>query len=132
MPDKSFFGVRIISSRPMADLLVGVGSPLIYAEHLDASGADVFEHACELRLEGIVSKRTDAVYRSGVTANWLKLKCIKSDTFSYHRVRGDAWRSPAPNCLSLLSDGERAIGCSTPARRALDIRWTRPVVSGNG
>lgn len=62
-------------------MLAGVGSPLIYAEHLDASGADVFEHACELGLEGIVSKRTDAVYRSGVTANWLKLKCIKSDTF---------------------------------------------------
>jgi bifunctional non-homologous end joining protein LigD len=41
----------------------------------------VFEHACRVGLEGIVSKRTDAPYRSGAQQSWLKLKCIKSDTF---------------------------------------------------
>ncbi|MGX9577012.1 ATP-dependent DNA ligase, partial [Mesorhizobium sp. f-mel] len=39
---------------------------LTYAEHLEVSGSDVFEHACRMGLEGIVSKRADAPYRSGV------------------------------------------------------------------
>lgn len=54
---------------------------LTYAEHLEVSGSDVFEHACRMGLEGIVSKRADAPYRSGVQTSWLKVKCIKSDTF---------------------------------------------------
>ncbi|MDG4876268.1 DNA ligase D [Mesorhizobium sp. WSM4935] len=54
---------------------------LTYAEHLEMSGKNVFEHACRMGLEGIVSKRVDAVYRSGVQTSWLKVKCIKSDTF---------------------------------------------------
>lgn len=54
---------------------------LTYAEHLEMSGKDVFDHACRMGLEGIVSKRVDAVYRSGVQTSWLKVKCIKSDTF---------------------------------------------------
>ena len=32
-------------------------------------------------LEGIVSKRTDKAYRSGRTANWLKVKCTFADPF---------------------------------------------------
>jgi hypothetical protein len=33
-------------------------------EHLTGDGPTVFEHVCRLGLEGIVSKRTDAPYRS--------------------------------------------------------------------
>src|SRR5438045_4775037 len=32
-------------------------------------------------LEGIVAKRVDAPYRSGRQDSWIKLKCVKSDTF---------------------------------------------------
>src|SRR5258705_12997731 len=42
-----------------------------------ASGHDgpaVFEHACRLGLEGIVSKRLDSPYRSGPSKTWLKSK----------------------------------------------------------
>ncbi|UCI10696.1 DNA ligase D [Mesorhizobium sp. B1-1-8] len=62
-------------------LLKGTAPTLTYAEHLEASGRDVFEHACRMGLEGIVCKRADAPYRSGVQTTWLKVKCIKSDTF---------------------------------------------------
>lgn len=55
---------------------------LTYAEHLEAGGSDVFDHACRMGLEGIVSKRADSPYRSGVQTSWLKVKCINSDTFS--------------------------------------------------
>jgi ATP-dependent DNA ligase len=32
-------------------------------------------------LEGIVCKRRDAPYRSGRVESWIKLKCVKGDTF---------------------------------------------------
>ena len=34
----------------------------------------VFEHACKMGLEAIVSKRLDSRYRSGRTSDWLKFK----------------------------------------------------------
>jgi bifunctional non-homologous end joining protein LigD len=44
-------------------------------EHIDdEDGAHVFEHACGLGLEGIVSKRRGSVYRSGRSPDWLKTK----------------------------------------------------------
>jgi bifunctional non-homologous end joining protein LigD len=36
-----------------------------FVEHLTGDGPTVFEHVCRMGLEGIVSKRTDAPYRSG-------------------------------------------------------------------
>jgi bifunctional non-homologous end joining protein LigD len=39
-------------------------------------GAEFFEQACKLKLEGAVSKRANSVYREGVrTRDWLKVKC---------------------------------------------------------
>jgi len=40
----------------------------------DGDGAVMFRHVCALRLEGIVSKRRDAPYRSGRCADWIKVK----------------------------------------------------------
>jgi bifunctional non-homologous end joining protein LigD len=37
-------------------------------------GATIFFYACQLGLEGIVSKRKDSPYRSGRSAHWLKMK----------------------------------------------------------
>jgi bifunctional non-homologous end joining protein LigD len=37
-------------------------------------GADLFRHACLMGLEGLVSKRSDRAYRSGVSLNWVKIK----------------------------------------------------------
>ena len=34
----------------------------------------MFQHACKLGLEGIVSKRKDSPYRSGRSPDWLKMK----------------------------------------------------------
>ena len=41
----------------------------------------MFEHACHMGLEGIVSKRRNSRYRSGRQESWIKLKCVKSDRF---------------------------------------------------
>jgi bifunctional non-homologous end joining protein LigD len=44
-------------------------------EHLDEEdGPLVFQHACKLGLEGIVSKRRDSPYSSGGSGHWIKSK----------------------------------------------------------
>jgi len=55
--------------------------PVIYSDHMQGEGAKVFRHACDLKLEGIISKRADDPYRSGRTASWLKVKCGMEQEF---------------------------------------------------
>jgi bifunctional non-homologous end joining protein LigD len=45
-----------------------------YVEHFEANGADVLESAKKLSLEGIVSKKLSAPYRSGRSESWTKTK----------------------------------------------------------
>jgi hypothetical protein len=48
----------------------------------------VFAKACELRLEGIVSKREGSFYKSGPSRNWLKTKNPETGRYNVeHRVR---------------------------------------------
>ncbi|HXJ03191.1 MAG TPA: DNA ligase D [Micropepsaceae bacterium] len=46
-----------------------------YVEHFAISGATFLESACRAQLEGIISKRLDAPYRSGRSDLWTKEKC---------------------------------------------------------
>jgi len=50
---------------------------LRYSDHVVGSGAEFFAEACRLGLEGVVSKRRDAPYRSTRGADWVKAKCVK-------------------------------------------------------
>jgi bifunctional non-homologous end joining protein LigD len=52
-----------------------------YVEHFDENGALIFQHACEMHLEGIVSKLRDAPYRSGRSDNFIKVKCHNEQEF---------------------------------------------------
>ena len=58
-------------------LLTNPPSLLAYSEHFVQPGHEIFERACDLALEGIVSKRANAAYRSGRNDAWLKSKCVK-------------------------------------------------------
>jgi bifunctional non-homologous end joining protein LigD len=58
--------------------------------NLTGDGPTVFDHVCRTGLEGIVSKRTDAPYRSGPSKTWLKAKNPASAA-----VRRDAQRGQA-------------------------------------
>jgi bifunctional non-homologous end joining protein LigD len=58
----------------LARLLARVRVGIAINEHTDENGAMVFLHACKLGLEGIVSKRLTAPYRSGPSRDWLKVK----------------------------------------------------------
>ena len=55
--------------------------PLLYSDHIEGDGDRAFGHACDLKLEGIVSKQANASYRSGRTKNWLKSKCGMEQEF---------------------------------------------------
>jgi bifunctional non-homologous end joining protein LigD len=60
---------------------VGDGTPLHYSEHVEADGEKVFEKACALGAEGIVSKLASASYTSGRGSAWLKRKCNQVQEF---------------------------------------------------
>ena len=67
--------------RVLHALLEKVKGPIRYSEHLEADGAQVFENACEMELEGVVSKRSDGKYESGRSNLWLKTTCRHRETF---------------------------------------------------
>jgi bifunctional non-homologous end joining protein LigD len=50
------------------------GDGIVFSDALVDEGAVVFAKACELGLEGIVSKRAGSFYKSGRSRNWLKTK----------------------------------------------------------
>ena len=50
-------------------------SQIRYVEHFESGGEAVLQSACKLELEGVVSKKLDAPYRSGRTESWTKAKC---------------------------------------------------------
>jgi bifunctional non-homologous end joining protein LigD len=54
---------------------------LHYSDHVVGHGAEMIAKSCSVGLEGIVSKLTDAPYRSGRQKGWLKCKCIKRQEF---------------------------------------------------
>jgi bifunctional non-homologous end joining protein LigD len=41
----------------------------------DVHGPDLFRHACAMGLEGMVCKRKDSAYLSGISPAWLKVRC---------------------------------------------------------
>ena len=52
-----------------------LNKPVRLNEHLEhPEGAVVFQHACKMGAEGIVSKRLGSRYRSGRSPDWLKFK----------------------------------------------------------
>jgi bifunctional non-homologous end joining protein LigD len=69
----------------LARLLVRAPPGIEINEHTDIDGAAVFRHACAMGLEGIVSKRLAAPYRSGPSRDWLKVKNPDSPAMVRHR-----------------------------------------------
>jgi len=56
---------------------------------IEGDGPTVFDHACKLGLEGIVSKRKDSAYRSGRSPDWLKMK--NADAPAVRREAKEDW-----------------------------------------
>jgi bifunctional non-homologous end joining protein LigD len=58
----------------LAKLLIRSRGGIQYVEHAEGHGDKMFAAVCDLGLEGIVSKKLTAPYRSGPTRNWIKVK----------------------------------------------------------
>jgi len=56
-------------------------SSIRFSEHLKADPQEALEHACKLKLEGLIAKRADGVYAAGRSRDWLKLKCRQRQDF---------------------------------------------------
>ncbi len=68
--------------RLLRRLLAASDRPALrYGDHLDTDGKKVYRRACELGLEGIVSKRRDRPYLSRRSRDWLKVKCARAQEF---------------------------------------------------
>jgi bifunctional non-homologous end joining protein LigD len=65
----------------LEDLLNGVGGAIQLSEEVGGDGAKLLENACAIGLEGIIAKHRDSTYRSGRTGDWLKIKCVQSESF---------------------------------------------------
>lgn len=77
-------GDPLLARKERLDALLQDGSeasPLRYSEHFVEPGQTMLRHACRMGLEGVISKRTDAPYRSGRGRDWIKSKCTQRQEF---------------------------------------------------
>lgn len=77
-------------------------SQIRYVEHFESGGDAVLESACKLELEGVVSKKLDAPYRSGRTESWTKAKCRAG-----HEVVIGGWKTTNGKFRSLMAGVHR-------------------------
>ena len=79
-------------------ILSGAESPVLrYVEHHAAGGNAVWESACRMDLEGIISKRASDPYQGGRGDSWVKSKCRAG-----HEVVIGGWSTTEGKFRSLL------------------------------
>jgi bifunctional non-homologous end joining protein LigD len=75
----------------------GIAAHIRYTEHFEEPGDAVLKSACQLSLEGIISKKLDAPYQSRRSDTWTKAKCRGGQ-----EVVIGAWTTTGRNFRSLL------------------------------
>jgi len=73
----------------LARLLRGVKAGILLNEHVAEDGPTMFDHACRLGAEGIVSKRVDGTYRSSPCRVWIKVR--NPESIAVQRERSEKW-----------------------------------------
>jgi len=75
------------------------GGPVVrYTEHFETGGEALLRSACDLGLEGIISKAANAPYEAGRSHTWLKSKCRAG-----HEVVIGGWTTTEGRFRSLLA-----------------------------
>ena len=72
------------------------------SEDIEEPGSKVLAQACRMGLEGMVSKCSDAPYRSGRTGDWIKTKCSNRQEFV---VGGFSPSTASPRAVGALVAG---------------------------
>jgi bifunctional non-homologous end joining protein LigD len=125
--------------------------PIQFSDHCTGSGKALFKKACQMGLEGIVSKRAASRYRSGPSKTWLKAKNMGEGEFTLlgtdvdhdgrsfaylgrwdtnvMRYAGTALLALGSDARADLEDRIARLGCGIPAipvSSAGRARWIRP------
>src|SRR6201999_338855 len=58
------------------------GTDIQFSDSFEVDGREMFEHACKLGLEGVVSKVRDSVYPTGRSNDWVKKTCAQRETLT--------------------------------------------------
>jgi len=74
-------GLRQLERKAQLADLADWSDALVYCEHTEADGLGLYAEAERLDWEGIIAKRADAIYRSGRSGQWLKMKRIRGQEF---------------------------------------------------
>jgi len=126
-----------------------------YVEHFEGGGEAVLQSARQLSLEGVVSKKLSAPYRSGRSENWTKAKCraghevvlggwkttngkfrslmagvYRGDHLAFVGIIGtgfgqDKVRRVMP-ALKAASSSQNPFGGKDAPRKTRDVHWLRP------
>ncbi|TCM48348.1 bifunctional non-homologous end joining protein LigD [Rhizobium sp. PP-F2F-G48] len=74
--------MELSGRRHLLDDLIGESEGVIrLSQEVEADGAELLAAACKYGLEGIIAKHRDRPYRPGRLGDWLKIKCIQSESF---------------------------------------------------
>ena len=84
-PVSTTIELRTLAAISLAKIVPMPPAPLLYADHFDCRGVDLFRLVCESDLEGIVAKRKDGLYTPEETS-WVK---IKNPRYSQAEGRAD-------------------------------------------
>ncbi len=86
----------------LAEMLKGLdkagAARIRFVDHFEMAGEAVLRSACKLSLEGVVSKRVAAPYRSGRGDDWVKAKCRAG-----HEVVLGGWTTTGSDFRSLIA-----------------------------
>jgi bifunctional non-homologous end joining protein LigD len=89
-------GLPLRERKARLKAIMGQDEPrLRFVDHFETAGDAVLLSACKLELEGIISKRLDAPYRSGRSETWTKAKCRAGHevVIGGYTTTGSAFRS---------------------------------------
>jgi bifunctional non-homologous end joining protein LigD len=96
-------GERKAQLKKLLDARTKAQTKLIrYVEHFETGGDAILQSACKLSLEGIVSKKLSAPYRSGRSEDWTKAKCRAG-----HEVVLGGWKTTNGKFRSLMAGVHR-------------------------
>lgn len=75
--------VKLIERKNLLSHLIGDLNQfsIRYSDHIIGNGKEFFDKACEMELEGILSKEIDSLYLQKRTRSWQKAKCLKRQEF---------------------------------------------------
>jgi len=54
---------------------------LMFSDHVVGDGPRIRKHVCQMKLEGVISKRLDRAYGPGDRGLWVKSKCLHREEF---------------------------------------------------